>query len=780
VEKNNLSCLHLCQYYAKLLPKKGADAPPHNPKATKIRSISMRNLFPRKSPIALAVCVAATSGAGLLTTASQAQAQESLIEEVVVTARKRQESLQDVPVAVTALTPNQLERGSIQRTTDIDKMVPNVELHQTYIGSESLSASIRGIGFDDIEKSLEPTVGVAVDGVFMASNSGAVFDMFDVESVEVLRGPQGTLFGRNTIGGVINVTRTKPTGEWGLKLQATFGDQDMTDVKGVLNMPLGENGGVKLAFKNIQSDSHVYNTTLNDRRDFRDSTTVSASIRYDFTENTSVLFTYDDYDHDTIAPDNLMVGPFGEAATGYLASQNNDYKTSPQLNPLEAYMWGDNSTLQITHNWAGHQIKYTMGIMDYEEEVHESSWGSNTVFFPVNRFQDFKQTSHELQISSDSAGPLNYVAGIYYLEADSFITSGPIQPFTVTHEAEAQAFYGELTYDFDENWSVTLGARYTDEDKNMESYSWPPVVGDADRIANNTDPSVLQMAATPEFSDDNVTYRAVIQRNFSKGMAYASYSTGFRSGGFFNRGTTPAEVAPYDSEEVDSIEIGLRTNPTESTQLNLTYYSAEYTDMQLPVITPASFPECGKGGAAEDAAGITCSFIKNVGETSMDGIEVEGIWMPTNALSLRASLGTLDGNYDSYDYNGTDISGRAQLLYAPELTWSLGAEHVSQLLGGELILTANYSFQDEVYTQTPWAIYDPATFPKITIDDWESLDLSATYLRDTQNGTFKVILYGTDVLEDGNRVQRRYTTGSFTWAEIAPRQQFGITVGYEF
>jgi iron complex outermembrane receptor protein len=740
----------------------------------------MSNLLSRKSQITLAVYVSAASAAGLLNAPSQAQAQESLIEEVVVTARKRQESLQDVPVAVTALTPNQLERGSIQRTTDIDKMVPNVELHQTYIGSESLSASIRGIGFDDIEKSLEPTVGVAVDGVFMASNSGAVFDMFDVESVEVLRGPQGTLFGRNTIGGVINVTRTKPTGEWGLKLQATFGDQDMTDVKGVLNMPLGENGGVKLAFKNIQSDSHVYNTTLNDRRDFRDSTTVSASIRYDFTENTSVLFTYDDYDHDTIAPDNLMVGPFGEAATGYLASQNNDYKTSPQLNPLEAYMWGDNSTLQITHNWAGHQIKYTMGIMDYEEEVHESSWGSNTVFFPVNRFQDFKQTSHELQISSDSAGPLNYVAGIYYLEADSFITSGPIQPFTVTHEAEAQAFYGELTYDFDENWSVTLGARYTDEDKNMESYSWPPVVGDADRIANNTDPSVLQMAATPEFSDDNVTYRAVIQRNFSKGMAYASYSTGFRSGGFFNRGTTPAEVAPYDSEEVDSIEIGLRTNPTESTQLNLTYYSAEYTDMQLPVITPASFPECGKGGAAEDAAGITCSFIKNVGETSMDGIEVEGIWMPTNALTLRASLGTLDGNYDSYDYNGTDISGRAQLLYAPELTWSLGAEHVSQIFGGELILTANYSFQDEVYTQTPWAIYDPATFPKITIDDWESLDLSATYLRDTQNGTFKVILYGTDVLEDGNRVQRRYTTGSFTWAEIAPRQQFGITVGYEF
>ena len=139
----------------------------------------MRDAFPRKSPIALAISIAMLGTVSFAT--PFVQAQDSVIEEVIVTARKRQESLQDVPVAVTALTPNQLERGSIQRTTDIDKMVPNVELHQTYIGSESLSASIRGIGYDDIEKSLEPTVGVSVDGVFMASNSGAVFDMFDVE-----------------------------------------------------------------------------------------------------------------------------------------------------------------------------------------------------------------------------------------------------------------------------------------------------------------------------------------------------------------------------------------------------------------------------------------------------------------------------------------------------------------------------------------------------------------------------------------------------------------------
>ena len=225
--------------------------------------LNKRPNFPlNKRYTSLVAAIATASVFGGLPQVSLGQESVSLIEEVVVTARKRQESLQDVPVAVTALTPSQLERGSIQRTTDIDKMVPNVELHQTYIGSESLSATIRGIGFDDIEKSLEPTVGVAVDGVFMASNSGAVFDMYDVESVEVLRGPQGTLFGRNTIGGVINVTRTKPTGKWGAKLEGTFGDQAMTDLKAVINAPLGERGGIKVALKKIESESHVFNTTL--------------------------------------------------------------------------------------------------------------------------------------------------------------------------------------------------------------------------------------------------------------------------------------------------------------------------------------------------------------------------------------------------------------------------------------------------------------------------------------------------------------------------------------
>jgi len=711
-----------------------------------------------------------------------AQEESVGIEEIVVTARKRQESIQDVPVAVSAISPGQLERGTITSSLDLGKLVPNVELHETNIGSESLSASIRGLSYDDIEKSIEPTVGVAIDGVFLASNSGAVFDFFDVESVEVLRGPQGTLFGRNTIGGVINVQRTEPTGEFGVKLEAVAGDENLTDLKGVINLPLSDKGGIKLSFKNTESDSHIYNTTLEDRRPFKDSESMSIAVKYNFTENTSAVLTYDDYDHNTTAPDNVFVSNDPLSSTfalgaGARASEADNWKTSPQGIPLTATLKGENTTLKVTHSADNYEIKYIMGIMDYEEAADEASWGTPAVFFPVDRDQDFKQTSHELQFISDYDGPMNFVAGLYSMEADSYITSGPVQNFTSDHSLETFAVFGEMSYELSEDWSVTVGARYTEEDKELSTVSWN-LADNANRVANNLDAALN--VASPTFEDDNVSYRIVLQRELEMGMMYASYSTGFRSGGFFNRGTTDAEVAPFESEEVDSFEIGLRSNPTDNSQLNITYYNAEYTDKQVTVITAASDPVCGKGGAAEDAAGVTCSFVRNAGEVSMDGIELEGVLMASDNLTLRATIGTFDGEYDEYDYNGVDIADRARLLYAPEMTAYFGAEHTSAMAGGQLTVNAGFSFKDDVETQADWSTYDPATGPEVTIESYESLDLSATFIKDLDNGTLKIRAYGTDLLENGNRVSRRYDAGAFAWAELAPRRQMGISVGYEF
>lgn len=708
-------------------------------------------------------------------------AQESYLEEVIVSARKRLETVQDIPLAVTAITPGQLERGSITTSIDVAKLVPNVVFSEAGIGSQSLSASIRGLAYDDIEKSIEPTVGISIDGVFLASNSGGVFDFFDVQSVEVLRGPQGTLFGRNTIGGVISVERTEPTGEFGGKVEATVGEEDLVNLKGLFNMPLGEKGGLKVVVTDIESKSPVYNTTLKKRRDYRDSQTLTLAAKYDFTDDITAILTYDDYDHDTTAPDNLFQATgvlesigFNE---GYEASEADDWKTSPQLLPLTATLEGENITLKVTQDADNYTLKYIGGIMDYDEQVNEASWGTPGIFFPVDRAQEFKQTSHEFQYISNLDGAIDFVVGLYYMKAESFITSGPVVNFTAEHELTTLAAFSEITYNFDDVWSLTAGARYTEEDKDLDSRSF---VSEAARLADSTDPADLTNSGSPSFEDDNVSYRLILQRDFEKGMVFASIATGFRSGGFFNRGSTDAELAPFDSEEVTSYELGLRSNPTADSQLNITYFMTDYSDKQTTVITAASDPACGKGGAAEDAAGITCSFVRNAGEVSFSGVEIEGVWAPTEALNFRAAVGTLDGEYDEFDYNGVDISDQAELIYAPDLTASLVAEHYSELAGGELTITAGFTYRDEVYTQADWSTYDPETGPNVVIESFETLDISANYRKDLGNGTLTLRAYGNDVLEDGNRIQRRFDAGSFAWAEPTARRQFGVSVGYEF
>ena len=162
--------------------------------------------------------------------------------------------------------PVKLKQSGVQTLIDVAKLVPNVgELHMVSQSGAALGASIRGMAFDDLEKSYEPTVGISVDGVFMASNAGAIVDFFDIEGVEVLRGPQGTLFGRNTIAGVVNIKRTKPTGEFGVKLEGTFADHSRQDLKGIVNVPLGDKGGAKFTYRDLEMDSHLYNTTNNER-----------------------------------------------------------------------------------------------------------------------------------------------------------------------------------------------------------------------------------------------------------------------------------------------------------------------------------------------------------------------------------------------------------------------------------------------------------------------------------------------------------------------------------
>ena len=735
----------------------------------------------KKAPLGLAIAIAVTGFAAALPQSALAQERVSLIEEVVVTARKREESLQNVPVAVSALSPSQIEQSGVQTLIDVAKLVPNVELHMVSQSGAALGASIRGMAFDDLEKSYEPTVGISVDGVFMASNAGAIVDFFDIEGVEVLRGPQGTLFGRNTIAGVVNIKRTKPTGEFGVKLEGTFADHSRQDLKGIVNVPLGDKGGAKFTYRDLEMDSHLYNTTNNERPKNRDSQVWGAAIRYDFTDNLTATLSYDDYEHWTQPPDPLATGtadnvfcslaglglPFGGACNqnSGAISEAGGYKTSNASEQIRSWMWGENLTLNAQYSGNGFDVKYIYGLMDFQEEAYFNSWGAPQPLFEVLREQEYEQSSHELQFLSDWDGPLNVVAGVYYLETDAFITSGPRSNFQTTQDADALAVFGELNYAVTDLWTVTAGARWTEENKELDNrqYATSPDRRAGAPIANQL---------TPSYEDSNVTYRLVLQRELEVGMAYLSYATGYRAGGFNSRGNNSDTVGPYDPEEVGSWELGVRTQPTDRLQLNLTGFYSSYEEKQQFVVTDGS--QCGL------TATQTCTFIRNAAETTNQGIEFEGVWMPTDSLDIRATYGYLDAEFDSYDFNGTDIASQAQVIYAPEHTFSVMADHTSSIFGGTLVLSGTWSYRSDIWGATEYAFYNYETGPEIKIDSHDQLDLSATYLRDLPQGALKVMVYGTDVLDGDGRVGRAYDAGAFAWHELVPGRQIGVTVGYEF
>ena len=730
-----------------------------------------------------------------LSLVSEAQAQAT--DEIIVTARKRSESIQDVPVAVSALTAAQLQKGNIPMTQDLGKLVPNVALHDMAYAGAGLSASIRGLNYDDTEKSNDPAVGVTVDGVFAANNGGVNLDLFDVESIEVLRGPQGTLYGRNTIGGVININRSKPTRELGAKFQVGVEEDNTKDLQAVVNFPIGDRAGLKIAVRDLNADNWMYNvTTGRNDSDFKDVQSHSIRLNADVTDNITVDFIYDEVDDKSqrnnlaitsntlpftfctgIAPAGIPADPLKCASASADLSAANDYSTTYDAAPFGMTYETENLSLNVDIDLGNHTLKSITGDQDSFEQMIISSWGSPTIVFPVTRNIGFEQFSQEFQLISDFDGPLSYVLGYYYLDASFDQESGPIQNFVSGQELEATAIFGEVSYDIDEEWSVTLGLRYTEEEKDFFVRNFAGATAVADKFAfqgSGTIPAAgFANAVNEVYEDDYIQHRFIVERNFDNGMVYASVSNGFRSGGIFARCTDPVTCAPFGTEEVINYEAGLRLEPSDALVFNITAFMADYKDKQEQVTT--------NGLVCGNAASATCTFSLNAAEVSISGLEIESRYYANENLSLNTAIGILDSDYDSYDDGGVDISDIAKLRMAPEVTFNFGFDYDVNLAGGDLTVSGSYSGRDSYWGQANWKTFNFAQGPNVEVDSYESLDLSATFRAETSNGNqIRVTVFGNDILEEGGRIARPFDAGAFAFAAPAKRQHFGMKIGYEF
>jgi iron complex outermembrane receptor protein len=743
--------------------------------------------------------------------AQDAEQKESsgALEEVIVTARKREESIQTVPIAVTALSGEQIERSFMVKVEGLDEMAPNVELGRMQFGGGGLTGSIRGISFAETERTFEPAVGLMVDGVNYGTGTGAMVDMFDIESVEILRGPQGTLYGRNTMGGTINILRSRPTGEFGGKVSVGYGSYNTLELKALVNVPLGETFALKFTAIDLSSDLYTKNVITGKREDGMDQTTLGFKLLWTPNDDVDVLFSYDNVSDDSVYPTVLNITAEGDdfcdlanlgvfpKPPGYMCLDDTaefvasfgrdfyDYNTDVTGTPFAATIDSDIATLEINwdindsltfnsitgyHDVADRLLAEVTGIPDFQ--VAPDVW---VPFFVVDRIQTYEQISQEFRLVSNSDSNFNYVAGLYYfgseygLEPQSVINLGSlVQVLTSTQKLDAYAAYAEIYWQLSDKNRLTIGGRYTNEEKD---FTRTGADGAGNEFLRCPDPSSLAEGCRTGTEDwSNFSPRLIFDRQFTDDIfGYISYSGGFRSGGWSGRGSTEFNIGPYDPEELNNFEIGMRSEFLDGrVRFNVTAFYMDYQDKQEDITI---------GFTAPDGTVTTDSFVENAANATTKGLEFELYFQATDNLTIRSALGLLDGEYD--DYTVIDAGEEVSLLdsrhyrYAPDMTFNLGGDWSIPMGSGEIVLTANYKFTDEFWV-TP--AFDLTGNKRDLIESHSTFDMSAVWFI----GNFSISVYGNDIFHSDNRLLRKFDAGSFWFADIEPHRTYGARVQYNF
>ncbi|HKE95361.1 MAG TPA: TonB-dependent receptor, partial [Povalibacter sp.] len=587
------------------------------------------------------------------------------LEEILVTARRVEENLQDTPISITALSGDALIERQVFNTNMLGKLVPNLQFanNAPLAGNNSSSqVFIRGIGQTDPTSTVDPGVGMYIDDVYIGNAIGGSMTLRDIASVQVLRGPQGTLFGRNTIGGAILLSTTDPGDDFGGTVRAGFGSDNLLDGFIALDTPFSDTFKARFSFGIRQQDGYVMRP---DGTDLGDTNTWTGQAKFIWTPSDHVKATLAaDY---TKADENgspLVFAAINETATFPRVASSDagcpgkttvaqpvpmvqDDRCANDLQARGPYKNNGSLPLQSTlENW-GTSLNLQFFITDALTlksitAYRELAWtgvrdADNTPLPILHTFYDVQgdQFSQELQMIYRT-GKLTGVVGLYYFEQTSddiaTIELNPPPP-GVQRDSDnnkvdnnSWAAFTQWTFNFTDQWALTVGGRYTEDDKG----SYP------DQFDYAT-PNVKQVPVQ-WYRDTFTSFTPSASLSFrwaDGGMAYLSYAEGFKGGGWnshFNAVLTPEQQAAlqeFQQEEAKTIELGVKLDfADETARLNAAVFTSDYTDMQVTYRGPLP------NGVAP--------FLTNAGKASIDGGEVEFTWAPTADWMIDASVGYLD------------------------------------------------------------------------------------------------------------------------------------------
>jgi iron complex outermembrane receptor protein len=718
---------------------------------------------------------AVVAGAGFVLSAlavalpQAAFSQSSALEEVIVTAERRAQDAQDVPIALTIIGGSEISPAGISSISDVALKTPNLTFTQFNIGEPQLF--LRGLGTTIDSAGADPTVSVFIDDVYVGRSAGATSDLYDLERIEVLRGPQGTLYGRNVTGGAISIVTKRPSEEFEAKLGVTVGNYGLTVLRGLVDGPIGDNLAGNLSFSKRDRDGYAYSNRSGQELDDADNFSLRGKLLWDISDNTELLlgFDYSTDDNngqcrnltklDNPAGDHNAGGRFVPVLKQIKADTNSEDPRTCAMT-IEQYAERDvfglsarlqmefTNDLSLTSITAYRELEYS-----WLQELGGLDSPPNLLSVEDNEGDDADQISQEFRLTKDG-DRLFWVAGAYYFKenVDRFANvpiffgpGSPVAPGALLDRSWLQsatntsmALFGQVVWSMTDALALTLGGRHTWDEKEMDNayYSSPGnEVYNFKGLEESWDEFTPRVTVDWQVTDDH--------------MLFATWSKGYKSGVFISQNTTAALAeTPLEPEEATNMEIGAKTRWFDNRlQFNLVYFDLENENQQL--FRLENFTLVSENFGTE-SSGIELDFIAALGKN----------------LTLSGMYASLDAEIVGGQFAGNVAPRSPDYKYSVALNYNAALGN-----GGILDFDASVSYSDNWYME--------ATNQGVSyMDDYSIVDASVRYT--SSGGNWEVTLWGKNLSDE--LVTSHSIVSSFGGSVelFAPPRTYGVTANYFF
>ncbi len=763
------------------------------------------------------------------------------LNTITITAQKRSESLQEVPLSVTAIYGDKLREDNMESVSDIGGQTPGLVFAAFSVGQPEIA--IRGIGTKEDGAAASDSTVISVDDIYMASRTAQVFDIFDLERVEVLRGPQGTLYGKNSIGGSINFVTAKPSADLNARVRVTVGDNGRFDYGGMINSEISDNLMGKFSFSQRNYDGHLTNVHNGKTMDTKDTLAWRGQFLWMSSDNTTeVLFTFDGADDE--------LGDSFRKPVGSARDSTGDNADNPVAVGEAFGIGGVNSDPTLAANdevgFTKREVSgYSMRVNKDQEDFTFSwisSWresefdwaedseglpgpsGGDPTLAPEYGFrrdvtdsaiEDTEQFTQEFRFVSPGGEEIEWVAGIFYsrevidrtetfcipncggnvltvdypVDSEQWPNALIVNSSVQSNESNSWASYGQITYNMDDDISITGGLRYSYEEKEVG-------------FSGIIDTGVVPVGVFIQENFDvvkkdywkNISGRVVIDWQMSEEtMMYTSISTGFKSGGFIGSPSTPTRATnSFDEETATNYEAGIKSILLDNTlRVNTSLFYTDYQDLQV-----TRFAQL-----ADNPTNAFGEFItENAASADISGLEVEFTWLVTDSFELGGSYAYLDATYADFTPEIADLAPGAGTLECLDGTTAVSSdpadgcipdysgntlrqapENMVHLYGryvldlgdsGSLVSKLTYRYQDDSF-------YDPDNNSIAVIPNYTVMDALVSWKDTSANWT---VTGWVKNLTDEYYRTHVYTQRSsrIAFANFAPPRTVGVTVEYNY